>query len=72
MSVSSYIGLDDFCMFGIGGAPTVSFGKLQPGTNVGQDDGGFRHSDAVGGQDDIEWDMHSRKASIKTPTRARP
>ncbi len=60
---SSYVGLDDFAEYSVGTGATVAFGNF---TGEITDEGTFKHEEGAAGQDDIIWEMHQPKASIKT------
>jgi len=61
--MSSYVGLDDFAEFAVGTGATTAFGNF---TGEITDDGAFKHEEGANGQDDIIWDMHQPKVSIKS------
>ncbi len=61
--MASYVGLDDFVEYRVGTAATVAFGNASGEIT---DDGAFKHEEGAAGQDDIIWDMHQPKASVKS------
>jgi len=61
--MSSYLGLDDFCQYGIGTAASVAFGNF---TGEITDEGSFKHEEGAAGADDIIWEMHQPKAHVES------
>lgn len=60
-----WVGLDDFCQFGIGGASSVAFGDIQGGV-LGEVDQTLNHSDGAGGQDNLWFGMAIPKGTVET------
>lgn len=60
-----WVGLDDFCQFGIGGASTIAFGDIQGG-GLGEVDQTLNHSDGAGGQDNMWFGMATPKGTVET------
>ncbi len=61
----SYIGLDEYCEYGIGGAPTIAFGNVQGGfiNDLGNE---IAHEEGIMGQDDIVWNGLKPVASVES------
>lgn len=60
-----WVGLDDFCQFGVGGAASVAFGDIQGGV-LGSIDQTLNHSDGAGGQDNVWFGMATPKGTVDT------
>lgn len=61
--MASYLGLDDFAQYSVGTAPTVAFGNF-----LGEysDAGAYRHEQGAAGQDDIIWELHQPRVTIRS------